>query len=443
MADPVLQTRVLTPITLHLDNCKQCSDDLETIRKLNLYNTQLCQLGQMFAEKVHLHKDLCMESVKFISALVKLETTQIPPELLKNLSLCPDCRQLLFEKWSWELESLRNRAGNQQYSKKHYSERDLLCFAVPYITKNREENGLVALHTRECPECFERMLNLHQTIFQIYSRPRSGTVTMLSIDSRPLDSTGVAAETGESPVRIEVTHKTANMKRQGLNLINIKPIIKPAIAAMLVIAFALYFTSPTVASVDVTEIYKQLAKAVNVHIKRFAPDKTEPVQEQWVSRSLKTAVYKTESELVVWDIAKNHRVTKNFKSGEIENTAIPQDSMEVIKRNLEGSLGLFPFEILSDLPKNSKWQEVSEPEHAASDTPNIKKYELTWTIKDDAGLVAFKKWRVFIDETTNLPQRVEWYSKTNPNEDYALTAYALVVYISQSEINTLTGSMAF
>ncbi|MHC5060827.1 MAG: hypothetical protein ACYTFK_07070, partial [Planctomycetota bacterium] len=51
LADPALQIGVPTPITVHLDKCQRCSEDLERIQQLKLTHKQLCRLGQLFAEK--------------------------------------------------------------------------------------------------------------------------------------------------------------------------------------------------------------------------------------------------------------------------------------------------------------------------------------------------------------------------------------------------------
>ena len=49
LLDPALEIRIPTPITAHLDNCRQCAEDLNEIRKLNLNSTQLYRLSQFFA----------------------------------------------------------------------------------------------------------------------------------------------------------------------------------------------------------------------------------------------------------------------------------------------------------------------------------------------------------------------------------------------------------
>ncbi len=50
MLDPAIDIRIPTPITVHLDNCPQCIEDLKAIEELNLYSAQLYRLSQLFSE---------------------------------------------------------------------------------------------------------------------------------------------------------------------------------------------------------------------------------------------------------------------------------------------------------------------------------------------------------------------------------------------------------
>ncbi len=50
LADPALAVHVPTPITAHIDNCKQCADDLEVIHNFGLSHKQLCLLSQFYAD---------------------------------------------------------------------------------------------------------------------------------------------------------------------------------------------------------------------------------------------------------------------------------------------------------------------------------------------------------------------------------------------------------
>jgi hypothetical protein len=53
LLDPTLEIRIPTPITVHLDNCPQCAEDLNKIRELNLPSTQLYCISQFFADRTN------------------------------------------------------------------------------------------------------------------------------------------------------------------------------------------------------------------------------------------------------------------------------------------------------------------------------------------------------------------------------------------------------
>ena len=97
LADPALAIRIPTPITIHIDNCRQCANDLETIQKLNLTHKQLCRLGQLFAEPPCSDRRACPESQKAIESVATMVFRNIKADVLKHLSTCSDCRKLLYQ----------------------------------------------------------------------------------------------------------------------------------------------------------------------------------------------------------------------------------------------------------------------------------------------------------------------------------------------------------
>ena len=49
LADPLLRIVIPTPITVHVDKCRRCSDELSTIKNSGFTHKQLCRLGQTMA----------------------------------------------------------------------------------------------------------------------------------------------------------------------------------------------------------------------------------------------------------------------------------------------------------------------------------------------------------------------------------------------------------
>lgn len=52
LADPVLQIRILTPITKHIDTCRACRDDLLSLQEMHLTHQQLCRLGRLLVDEL-------------------------------------------------------------------------------------------------------------------------------------------------------------------------------------------------------------------------------------------------------------------------------------------------------------------------------------------------------------------------------------------------------
>jgi len=62
LLDTSVKVRIPTPITVHLEKCQQCREDLEVIREFNLGQDQLWQLGQILTGEVS--EELPLEAAK-------------------------------------------------------------------------------------------------------------------------------------------------------------------------------------------------------------------------------------------------------------------------------------------------------------------------------------------------------------------------------------------
>lgn len=51
LADPLLKITIPTPITVHIDHCRSCSDELSNLKNSGFTHKQLCRLGRIMAEK--------------------------------------------------------------------------------------------------------------------------------------------------------------------------------------------------------------------------------------------------------------------------------------------------------------------------------------------------------------------------------------------------------
>jgi len=78
LADPMLQISIPTPVTVHLDNCRACSDDLLILGNLGLTQKQLYRLGQLLADKLAEEPVSCSQartSIPAVTSIAFQETT--------------------------------------------------------------------------------------------------------------------------------------------------------------------------------------------------------------------------------------------------------------------------------------------------------------------------------------------------------------------------------
>jgi hypothetical protein len=111
------------------------------------------------------------------------------------------------------------------------------------------------------------------------------------------------------------------------------------------------------------------------------------------------------------------------------------------EKKITGSLGLMPFYDMSEIPKDAEWSRVDNENVEISS--GIEVYDLQWIEKKYGGSAIFKKWRVFADSETNLPQRIEWYEKLTAGSEYTLSSVMEVEYLSDSEIREIIKEASF
>jgi len=151
---------------------------------------------------------------------------------------------------------------------------------------------------------------------------------------------------------------------------------------------------------------------------------------------------KTGKLLVLWDLANKLRKTKQLGTDSVEITLLSDDLIATVERRITGSLGLMPFYEMSEIPEDAEWSRVTNEglKTAGKDTGV---YDLTWVEKTYAGSAVFKRWRVFVDFRTNLPQRIELYRKLRAEGEHNLISVKMVEYLSESEIQTVIKEASF
>ena len=461
-----LEVRIPTPITAHLDNCQQCSEDLDTIRELNLNRKQLRRLSQLFAEKPGEDNVSCSQAQPAILAVVSMAFRETNEEALKHLCICPDCRRILYQyRETVRKECLHNGTERKKFPCEAVSATDIFDYAIPYGLDPAKDQYVkfrqaITFHMRACPMCLAKMQQLHKTVYGISERAESEVITVYHIDESAKAKTINESDKlyAGFPIRVEITNREDKVKaeqsartidfatilKRKVSIKKLKPLFKTAVAAaaVILIAFGLFFNTSTVKAVTIEQIYRAIEAAKHVHISQFVPGKTEPVLERWVSRVLNIYVSRTSKGVALWDIRNKVKKIKLLDMASVETSTLTEDELINMKEKIGISLGLVPFDSLSEVPKDAQWHQVNDTESAAAGK-DVEVYELTWVEKAYDGSTVFKKWRGFVDTKTYSPKKIEWYKKTDVGKEYALDSVMLVTYLSENEIQDAVKDASF
>ena len=302
------------------------------------------------------------------------------------------------------------------------------------------------------------MQELHRTIYDIAEMAESGVVTVFHIDESAESQTEREPDNlyAGFPINVEVIGRQEKVEvkprwsangcvatfKQKASEINLKPIAASvAVAAVILVGFALVFSPLTARAVTIEQIYNAIEKVKNVCISSYVSDKTVPVQEIFVSRKLNIYLTKTRERSVLLDLAKRIKKDINLNTGSIKTTSMPDDLFSVAQQRINGSLGLVPFYDISELPKNAEWRNVSDEIEEVAE--GIEVYDLDWTEEQYGGSTIYRKWRIFADTKEHLPQRAEWYNKFNSDAKFELETVLVVEYMNESQIQAAVEKIFF
>jgi hypothetical protein len=431
LVDPVLQIRIPTPITTHLNRCKACRDDLQKLLDLRLPHKYLCRLGQILADKPIEDEFHCSQAQAAIPAIVSLAFHETNAEILKHLCTCPDCReQLYLHRENIRKELLLNGAPQNGFQCDSVSTADIYDYCLPYGIDPADDEHVefqesLAWHLHKCPKCLAKIQELHRTIANIVERAESGIVTIYDIDESEsyagylASSETTGAEDNLQTEQPKTINLTARLKEKAA-VLNMKPLLKVGLAAAVVIAigFAILPNAPTAKAVTLDQVYRAVEKIGNIYIK-FGSDKAEPVQEMWVSRSLNIyMITNTNEGLVLWDTDKNYKKTKLTDRASPEVTTLSDEDCTLIEARFSGFLDLLPGENI-----NADWIRKENP----------GEYELTWIDKSHRGSPVFRMRRYFFD-STSLPSKVEFHQKLSEADNYTLQMEVVVKSLREDEM---------
>ena len=454
LADPVLHIKIPTPITVHIDQCRACRDDLLTLLDLQLPHKYLCRLGQVLADEPAEDTVSCSEARAAIENVVSMDFHKTNAEILKHLCTCSECRKRLYlSREELRKKLLHDEVFENEFPCESVSAADLYDYCLPYGIDPADDQYAgfresLTSHLRGCPSCLAKMQELHLVIYNIAEHSESETVTVYNIDessetpseSRPYAGypVGVTTEAARGKVGAEqpvTATDSAAVPVGKTHATKFKPLFKAglAAAAVVLIGLALLFNAPAAKAMTLGQIRRAIADATNVYIASFTPGQTEPKQKIWVSRTLKVYLSQNEQESVLSDLPNRIRKVKDLDTGTVEPLQLSDDTVAELEQMISGYLGLVPTDLLNVVQEDV---ELSTPSNGLDiDAEGNEVYELIWPKETDTGNAKFrKKWQVLVDPKKNRPIRIKIYRKSEDNTEFQCISEMVIEYPSDSDI---------
>jgi len=438
LADPVLPVRVATPITKHVEECSACREDLQYLQDLQLSHGQLCRLGRLLAYEPGADDIDCSQARAAIDSAASMAFHETNAEQLKHLCTCPKCREWLYQRREDMLRELKqDKTVRSELSCESISTCDIFDFCVPYGVDPADKDFIelqerLASHLRSCPTCLARIQKIHENIYHIVERADSRVVTCFSLREKGEPAVGNV----EEPAYARIIPAAAALKlKRGLSALNLKRYARLAVAAAaVIIIYAVLPGTPPAQALE-PEFVRAIKTVDNVHIARYDFGKAEPLEKKWVSRSLGVCLLKTGEQFSLSSIPDRVQRTRNPQNGAIQKSDLTADDIEDLRKTINGSLGITPFDDMSNLPPGS---ELTELPGETLDTAGegVEVYELTFRSDLEFNRAGFFLWRFFVDAETSLPQKVQICCRSGADEDYEMRSQLVIEYLGEDEIKS-------
>jgi hypothetical protein len=451
---PSLEIRIPTPITVHVDHCHQCAEDLEAIRELELRPEQLARLSQLFAATPGNSPERCRRTRAKTWAFACASFEGIDVRTLDHMCICPHCRRRVYR---YREKILAGRQPGDTIPGIHLcdgiSMADLFEWVVPYGRTGDDIEDVVLAdevmpaHLQACPECIEKMQTLHRTIYGIAERVDSGVSTVYTTDSQAQTSGGAESLYCGYPVHVEVMHRDPEPAvtrfqpipaiREAWSRTVASRQFRPALtaAAMISLAILLLVTTQPASAIRVQDLADTIAGIQNLHLTQYTGDGTKPVQELLMARGAGLVRLKESENDTLYDLGKREKVIHHLDRGTVEQVSLTQVEQDSIMRHVDGILR----QALAGAPRNrGLYPLVLEGAEDVRQAEIV--YELAWNSRSSNDLVVQNRVRASLGPIGGLPQRMEWSQLTPDDEQWRPMAVREFKYPTRQEVElTLQG----
>jgi hypothetical protein len=447
---PTVQVRIPTPITVHLDHCPECAEDLEALRDLGLGPEQLERLERLYQGPAAQDWRLCRKARSKIAAFVRGSLDEIKGKLLDHLCTCPQCRSRVYRSRQRLLENEANGASQAGGPDDDIPAAQLFDYAVPY---GRTSAGAQPADNSRVPTgraYLKRIQELDETIYGIAERTDSGVATVygtLETDAQPRRETALVAEAYSDPypgypIHVQVIRGRPQPATPGWSPAEIKAawqratcnpqvrfLLKAAVAAAAVIPLTLLFlNTSTVSGITLAQMFKALGRADNVHVSQFYPPTGELVQDFWISRTANLVVTAKGQEHTLLDLHERKEYVYRPSEASVDIGELTGPAYARARLLMDACLGF----TLNDIPPDAKWARAGED--AAQ---NTETYELTYSRRLPSGAILSVKCMIIVDHSTGLPRELHAYRRTPTDDDWHYVSRTQLQYLTDDEMTTV------
>jgi hypothetical protein len=447
---PSLQIRIPTPITVHVDHCPECADDLAALRDLALSPEQLERLERLFERKPPDSSRLCRRARSKIAGFVRGSLDGIDGELLDHLCTCERCRLRVHRSRQELLEKGANGETQAAGCDDDVPTAQLFDYAVPYgrttDVAGKSQGSPPRAGAPHDPVqagrlCLKRIQELDETIYGIAERTDSGIATVYSTIEEAKNLSGSFADPyPEYPIDVQVIHgepeQAATSFRPRVDLKaalkgstcnpRVRLILKAALAAAAMIPLAILFLNTATASgITLAQVLEALGRADNVHITRFYPDTGEVLQELRMSREMNVVVTIEGRGHTVYNLGAMEKKSISSDRGLVDAVKLSEAECAAVREWMNRILGFTS----ADVPVGATWREMSQD--AAK---GLAVYELSWTGQTLKGRDSFCKSELTLDVATKLPLDIRNFQSTPDEEQWQLVSVQEFQYLRRDQM---------
>jgi hypothetical protein len=439
--------RIPTPITVHIDRCDRCSEDLDRLASLGLTAGQLARLGRLYAGPARAEPSLCRQVRSTLETAGSLWLEDVPETLVAHICFCSQCRDRLYQ-FRQELFDRSREIWVTPISCDSLTISDVFDLVVPYGRvlsddgPSRDRRTAIANHVLSCVQCMARVQDLHRTIYGIAERPDCGVVTTYKTAGAtaprkgakgpyrayPIDVSVACDRSREQDVESSAADTVAVATNRPSRSRPFKPVFEMAllVAVVIPLAIILVVSSRPASGLSIRQINKLLLTAENVRVLVFGRNRTEPLYEVWVSRPNGILAQESPQSRTVVDLF-GHRgfmITPSQR----QRVDLAAGQLEQFAQSIRGYLE-FDFEDLSPQarlePRGSRIDETGR---------TLDLYEVSWFQSSGSeGTVSYLL-RLLVDPADSLPRKAEFYRRHSSEQAWAVESTSRFDYPDNDEV---------